>query len=98
MGQASFSYHLVHVRRRLPLTALQKSSQLKLLGQFYNHHKGSTCTLFVSDAACQPTWPPWQKIEPRGKYSFWLLSLKLKASKVNLTWDQNVYQVEIVVP
>ena len=69
---------------------LQKSSPLKLLGQI----KANLATIIIgvsslkivsSDPANQPRWPPWLKIEHRGKMQFWAYNLKTKAFRANLT-------------
>jgi hypothetical protein len=82
---------------------LQKSSPLKLLGQI--KPKLATINIDVSSLkfvffypANQPRWPPWLKIEHRGKMQFLAYISKTKAFRANLTRGKIVYLVKIYLP
>ena len=67
-SQMSFSHHLASVVCKL----LQKSSPLKLLGQISPNLatiiiRVSSLKNVSNDPANQLRWPPWLKIEHRGK-------------------------------
>ena len=102
----SFSHHLAFVVCRpasVVCKLLQKSSPLKLLGQILPNL--ATIILGVSslknvwrDLSNQPRWPPWLKIEHRGKMQFLAYNSKTKAFRANLTWGKIVDQVKIYLP
>ena len=79
---------------------LQKSSSLKLLCQI--NPNLATIIFRVSslkNVSCDPTiksrWPPWLKIEHRGKMQFLAYNSKTKAFRANPTWGKIVYQMKI---
>ena len=75
---------------------LQKSSPLRLLGQIKPNLatiiiRVSSLKIVSGDPAKQPRWPPWLKIEHRGKMQFLAYNSKTKAFTANLTWDNIVH-------
>ena len=79
---------------------LQKSSPLKLLGQIEPNLATiiigvSSLKIVSGDPANQPRWPPWLKIEHRGKHSFWIINLKPKHLKQIWLGSNIVHKVKI---
>ena len=75
---------------------LQKSSPLKLLGQIKPNLATviigvSSLNIVFGDLAIQSRWPPWQKIEHKGKMYILAYNSETKAFRANLTWGKIVY-------
>ena len=81
------------VRRPSSLTFIKifssKTTAPNLTKLGHNHHLGSSLKNVSGDSANQPRWPPWLKIEHRGKIQFLAYNSKTKAFKPNMTWGQN---------
>jgi hypothetical protein len=58
----------------------------------------SSLKIVSGDPVNQPRWPPWLKIEHRGKMQFLAYNSKTKAFRAILTWGKIVYQVKIYLP
>jgi hypothetical protein len=58
----------------------------------------SSLKIVWRDPANQQRWPPWLKIEHRGKMQFFAYNSKTKAFRANLTGSKIVNQVKIYLP
>ena len=91
-GQVSFSHHLAsgvrHCLASLLFTKIFSSETTESNLTNLGHNQFLVCGLknVSGDPVNQPRWPPWLKIDNRGKMQFLAYNSKTKALRANLIW------------